>query len=66
MKLGFNIKEERAWLKTLTKAEYIMVMQQNFCQRVFEDDSGKEHHVTFQISSEVFEAMYNRLHGITH
>lgn len=64
MKLGKNIGKEREWLLSLSKSEYVRVMQSNFGQRAFNAD-GQERHVTFQISNEAFEEMYDRLHGIT-
>jgi len=62
--LGLNLLEDRTYLLSLSKEEYVKVMQVNFGQRIFTGTDGQLRHVTFQISSEEFVKMYDRLHGI--
>ncbi|WP_338842146.1 hypothetical protein [Paenibacillus glucanolyticus] len=62
--LGLNLREDKEYLLSLSKKDYVKVMQANFGQRIFTTDDGQERHVTFLISVQAFEQMYDKLHGI--
>lgn len=62
-RLGINLKEDREYLLSLSKQDYVKVMEANFGQRIFTGADGQQRQITFQIAYGEFEKMYDRLHG---